>query len=185
LASNEKGPGIVSLIVSLGLLMFHIFKYVRDQKQYILGEYWIKSIFVPVCLDPFRNFVVDQSESLRKLHSDIGTNGGVASLRARTFNDHLAKFKEQKDSMRSRFLILKAINNDTYNKVISIIDEMDDPITNYCSYSSLNENNFDVNKNASLYYTATHSIYFALQKTISEVIHNNSGFIAGPTAIKA
>lgn len=158
-----------ALMISLGLLVFNICKYVMDKTEYIKGEYWIKTIFVPMCIEPLRQFIEKQSIGIRKLHND-NINKDLAGVRSSNSNKYLCEFKIEKENIASRFLVLQSINNYTYKNIVNSLDEIEDMVAEYCAFNTLDPDNIDKGKCLGLYHKAEQGMFHSLRKIIDEII---------------
>ncbi|EKE05537.1 MAG: hypothetical protein ACD_19C00229G0002 [uncultured bacterium] len=137
---SEPAPGIIAylgFLIALATLFWRVIQYVnervqknQDRRKRILTTYWGDHTLNPVFLDPLRNFITNNSERISQelVSVEIKSKNQKNSKLVEKFRDD---FKEKKNELISRALILKPAFNETYYKTTNRLDELEDDIVLY------------------------------------------------------
>jgi len=144
---NQQPPSglvwiaIIALVVRIFYFLWQLSRDKRDKILSIEDEYWYRTIFMPICVKPLIEFIDQFVKKIKELDSKYKNNS--QNNKKNTYNNYLSEFKIEKESTRSRFLVLATKGSDFYTSVASRLDEIDDIVTQHCALKSIDTSNIE------------------------------------------
>ena len=160
---------IVTLITNfLGFIVKRIDRVV-DRIYLIKQEYWTKTILVPVCLEPLRDFVITSSKELSDLEKTKADC--LVPLKRMAYENFMDKFKLDKDSLLNGFMVIHTFSPSIYKTIADLIDELEDDVIAHCYANSEDvddENEYYENKNSQVTVMKMFTCFGSILSLVSE-----------------
>lgn len=124
-----------AVVVATFLWRIYVFLVERHEKKEerrlsVEDEFWHRLVISPICIEPLVEFVKDFTTELRMIHSQ--DRDAPKDDQQNKHKKFLEKFKDTKDAVLTRFIIIDSVDSETYETVSVGLDDIDDVITQHC-----------------------------------------------------
>ena len=142
-----------------------------DRLNQIRGDFVSKSIILPVCIEPLKEFILEQSEKLKKLHSGETPIGH--GLAEKKYNEYLREFKQNKEILINKFLVIGSFCHKTYIEISNILDEIDDYVTEHCYLQS---HQIEGDNQSKYFFKVVQKMYLGLKDIVIIITDRHDAF---------
>ena len=159
----------VHLLLFIANIIYQQYSDKKLRKVITKDDFWFRSIVLPTIIDPLQKFVNKQSKYIRKLNRD---NYSDEREEKRKYDEYLDKFVELDIKiMYDRCYLIKIHSHDLYEKLIKILEGLEDKIALYC-YKKSNPGSMQVTEDSDIITSAVPSVFFEKQAGILSAIMN-------------